>query len=113
VSQEKVFGSNLSLVQDLIRSQLDDTQLDLWRDLVWEEMSERCVRKSWEEQILAKDIASFKAPSETPGHQEVMKRVCNHFVTATCVAMVMDGVPEYLKDICIGGCPQNEQEVLN
>ncbi len=46
VSQEKVFGSNLSLVQDLMRSQLDDMRLDLWRDLVWEEMSEASVRKS-------------------------------------------------------------------
>jgi len=46
VSQEKVFGSNLSLVQALMRSQLDDTRMDLWRDLVWEEMSEPSVRKS-------------------------------------------------------------------
>jgi hypothetical protein len=42
-----------------------------------------------------------------------MKRVCNHFVTATCVAMVMNGVPEYLKDMWIGGCPKDEQELLN
>jgi hypothetical protein len=46
VSQEKVFGSNLLLVQDLMRSQLDDMWMDSWRDLVWEEMSEPSVRKS-------------------------------------------------------------------
>jgi len=46
VSQEKVFGSNLSLVQDLMRSQLDDMWMDSWRDLVWEEMPEPSVRKS-------------------------------------------------------------------
>jgi hypothetical protein len=46
VSQEKVFGSNLSLVQDLMRSQLGDMWMDSWRDLVWEEMSEPSVRKS-------------------------------------------------------------------
>jgi hypothetical protein len=78
VSQEKVFGSNLSLVQDLIRSQLDDMWMDSWRDLVWEEMSEPSLRKSWEEKICANDIACFKAPLKTPGHQEVLKRVCNH-----------------------------------
>jgi len=46
VSQEKVFGRKLSLVQDLMRSQLDDTWMDSWKDLVWEEMSEPSVRKS-------------------------------------------------------------------
>jgi hypothetical protein len=46
VSQEKVFGSNLSLVQELMRSQLDDMWMDSWRDLIWEEMSEPSVRKS-------------------------------------------------------------------
>ncbi len=46
VSQEKVFGSNLSLVQDLMRSQLDVMWMDSWRDLIWEAMSEPSVRKS-------------------------------------------------------------------
>ncbi len=46
VSQEKVFGSNLSLVQDLMRSLLDDMWMDSCRDLIWEEMSEPSVRKS-------------------------------------------------------------------
>jgi hypothetical protein len=46
VSQEKVFGSNLSLVQELMRSQLDDMRMDLGRDLVWEEISEPSIRKS-------------------------------------------------------------------
>jgi hypothetical protein len=45
-----------------MRSQLDDMRMDLGRDLVWEEISEPSIRKSWEEQILANEIACLETP---------------------------------------------------
>ncbi len=110
VSQEKEFVSHLSLVQDLMR--------DAW-DKVWivslKEKSEPSIRNSPQQQILANDIASFKAPSETPGHQHVMKRVCNHLSAIAGKAMTMclyDPGPENLKDMWIRDCPKNEQEMI-
>jgi hypothetical protein len=114
VSQEKEFVSNLSRVQDLMRSQWDDRWMVPQTDLLWEEISESSIRNSQKWQILANDIASFKAPSETPGHQDVMKRVCKHLIDVTRHAMVMvdfDYHPK-LKDMWIRGCPKNKQEML-
>jgi hypothetical protein len=93
VSQEKEFVSNLSRVQDLMIYPLD------------------------EQQMLANDIASFKAPSETPGHQDVMKRVCNHLSEIAAKAIMMhlcdpDPDPENFKDMWIRGCPKNKKEML-
>jgi hypothetical protein len=116
VSQEKEFGSNLSRVGELMRSEWheivwdDKPDMKLWNDL-WVDMCEPTVRASQEQQILANDIAFFKAPLETPGHQEVMKRICNHLVGIAGRAMVKD-CPEFLKDMWIAGCPKNEQEML-
>ncbi|CAM6055233.1 unnamed protein product [Sphagnum tenellum] len=62
--------------------------------------------KSQEQQILANDIASFKATSESPGHQEVIKRVCNHFVGIAHEAMeeMMESDPQKnVKEMWIGG----------
>jgi hypothetical protein len=117
VSQEKEFGSNLSRVGELMRSEWPeikwDAKLDmrLWNDL-WAYMCEPSVRTSQEQQILANDIAFFKAPLETPGHQEVMKRICNHLVGIAGHAMSVKDCPEFLKDMWIGGRPKNEQEML-
>jgi hypothetical protein len=119
VSQEKEFGNNLSRVGKLMRSQWDnisqdEPEMDLWNHL-WEKMCQPSVRTSQEQQVLANDIAFFKAPLETPGHQEVMKRICNHFVDIARHAMSVVSVkdfPEFLKDMWIGGCPKNEQEML-
>jgi hypothetical protein len=119
VSQEKEFGNNLSRVGQLMRSQWDnisqdEPEMDLWNHL-WEKMCQPSVRTSQEQQVLANDIAFFKAPLETPGHQEVMKRICNHFVDIARHAMSVVSVkdfPEFLKDMWIGGCPKNEQEML-
>ncbi len=115
VSQEKEFVSNLSRVQDLMRSQWDDRWMVPQTDLLWEEISESSIRNSQKWQILANDIASFKAPSETPGHQDVMKRVCNHLSEIAGHAMTMrcyDPDPENFKDMWIRGCPKNKQEML-
>jgi hypothetical protein len=113
VSQEKEFVSNLSRVQGLMRGQCDDIWRSSLRDLVWEEMFEPSIRNSQKQQILANDIASFKAPSETPGHQDVMKRVCNHLSDIAGHAMVMDPYdPENFKDMWTRGCPKNKEEML-
>jgi hypothetical protein len=113
MSQEKEFVSNLSRVQGLMRGQCDDMVRSSRRDLVWEEMFEPSIRNSQKQQILANDIASFKAPSETPGHQDVMKRVCNHLSDIAGHAMLIDPYdPENFKDMWIRGCPKNKQEML-
>jgi hypothetical protein len=122
VSQEKEFGSNLSRVGELVRSEWHkinwlaiqseaQVKMELWFKL-WTKMCEPSVRTSREQQILANDIAFFKAPSETPGHQEVMKRICNHLVGIAGHAMFMKDCPESVKDMWIRGCPKNEQEML-
>jgi len=111
VSQEKEFVSNLSRVQGLMRDQCDDIE----EDSVWDEIFEPSIGNSPKQQILANDIASFKAPSETPGHQDVMKRVCKHLSDFACRDMGMictDDDAENLKDMWIRGCPKNEQEML-
>jgi hypothetical protein len=64
-SQEKEFGNNLSWIQHLMMSR--------WHG--WSVERERL-----EQQILANDVASFKATSESLGHREAIKRVCSHFV---------------------------------
>jgi hypothetical protein len=113
VSQEKEFVSNLSRVQDLMRDQWDDRWIVALKDPVWREMSEPS--NSQMQQILANDIASFKAPSENPAHQDVMKRVCNHLSFLALFTMVLYGSiddPEILKDMWIRGCPKNKQEML-
>ncbi len=94
VSQEKEFVSNLSRVQDLMRGQWDMESNDLEK--------------------LANYIAFFKAPSETPGHQDVMKRLCNHLRDNAAHAMVMPPYdPENFKDMWISrACAKNEQEML-
>ncbi len=110
VSQEMEFGSNLSRVGKLMSSAWHEMERDnnLWNGLwPWEPS----VRASQEQQILANDIAFFEAPLETPGHREVMKRICNHLVSIATHAMVKD-CPVFLKDMWIGGCPKNEQEML-
>jgi hypothetical protein len=117
VSQEKEFGSNLSRVGKLMTKAWqkmywgDKLNMKLW-NVMWEEMCEPSVRTSQEQQILANDIAFFKAPLETPGHQEVMKRICNHLVGIAGHAMSVKNCPEFLKDMWIGGRPKNEQEML-
>jgi hypothetical protein len=110
VSQEKEFVSNLSRVQGLMRGQCYDIVRSSRRGLVWAEIFEPSI----EQQILANDIASFKAPSETPGHQDVMKRVCKHLSDIAGHAMVMYPYddPEIFKDMWIRGCPKNKQEML-
>jgi hypothetical protein len=116
VSQEKEFGSNLSRVGELMRSKWheikwdDELNMKLWNGL-WVDMCEPSGRRSQEQQILANDIAFFKAPLETPGHQ-VMKRICNHLVGIAGHAMSVKDCPEFLKDMWIGVCPKNEQEML-
>ncbi len=113
VSQEKDFVSNLSRVQGLMRDQCNGIWSAPETDLVLEEMSEPSIRNSQKEQILANDIASFKAPSETPGHQDVMKRICKHLSEIAAHAMVMGRHnPENFKDMWIRGCPKNKQEML-
>jgi len=115
VSQEKEFGSNLSRVGELMRHEWhtiewdDELEMGMWNDL-WVHMCEPSVRTSQQQQILANDIAFFKAPLETPGHQEVMKRICNHLVGIA--GHVMSYCPELVKGMWIGGCPKNKQEML-
>ncbi|CAM6045628.1 unnamed protein product [Sphagnum compactum] len=117
VSQEKEFGNNLSRVGKLMRNDWhgiewdEELEMGLWNDL-WENLCKPSVRTSQEQQILANDIAFFKAPLETPGHQEVMKRICNHLVGIAGHAMSVKDCPEFLKDMWIGGRPKNEQEML-
>ncbi|CAM6045627.1 unnamed protein product [Sphagnum compactum] len=113
VSQEKEFVTNLSRVQDLMRGQWNDMWAVSPKDQVWEEGTEPFFRNSRKQQILANDIASFKAPSETPGHQEVMKTVCKHLSDVAHHAMVIyPDETENCKDMWIRGCPKNEQEML-
>jgi hypothetical protein len=108
VSQEKEFVSNLSRVQGLMR--LDDIWSASPNNMDFEEMFQPRIRNSQKEQIiLANDIASFKAPSETPVHQDVMKRVCNHLSDIARHAMAMN---HYDPDMWIRGCPKNKQEML-
>jgi len=117
VSQEKEFRNNLSRVGKLMRNQWQnirwdgELELELWNDL-WENVCQPSVRTSQGQQILANDIAFFKAPLETPGHQEVMKRICNHLVDIARHAMSVKDCREFLKDMWIGGCSKNEQEML-
>jgi len=116
VSQEKEFGRNLSRVGKLMRSAWHrikwdaDLNMELWNCL-WEAMTEPWFKTS-QEQILANDIAFFKAPLETPGHQEVMKRICNHLVGIARHAIRANDCPEFVKDMWIGDQPKNEQEML-
>jgi len=111
VSQEKDFVNNLSRFQGLIRDQCNCIRSASETCLVLKEMSG--IRNSQKEQILANDIASFKAPSETPGHQNVMKRICKHLSEIAVHAMVMGRHdPEKFKDMWIRGCPKNKQEML-
>jgi len=117
VSQEKEFGSNLSRVGELMRSEWhkikwdDELYTHVWNDL-WVDMCEPSVRASQEQQVLANDIAFFKAPLETPGHREVMKRICKHLVYIAGRAMLVNDWPEFLKDMWIGGCPKNEEMLI-
>ncbi len=118
VSQEKEFGSNLSRIGEQVRSVWhemvwkDERNMKLWNGL-WVFMCEPPVRTSQERQILAKDIAFFKAPLETPGHQEVMKRICNHLVGIARHAMWGDEYCcEFLKDMWVGGHPKNEEMLM-
>jgi len=95
LSQEKEFGNNLSRLQRLMVRQL--------------------ALESQEQQILANDIASFKATSESPGHQEVIKRVCNHFVGIA--REVMEDMMEFnpqkdVKEMWIGGHLECDRETL-
>ncbi|KAH9574019.1 hypothetical protein CY35_01G032700 [Sphagnum magellanicum] len=116
VSQEKEFGSNLSRVGKLMSKRHNMTWDDALDMHLWHilrvDMCEPSVWTSQEQQILANDIAFFKAPLETPGHQEVMKRICNHLVGIAGHAMLVNDCHEFLKDMWIGGHPKNEQEML-
>ncbi len=99
-SQEKEFGNNLSRIQHLMVSRWDGWSVE---------------RERQEQQILANDVAYFKATSESPGHQEVIKRVCSHFVGMAHHAMkVMVNLhSQCLKDLWIGGHLKCEQVMLN
>jgi hypothetical protein len=117
VSQEKEFGDNLSRVGKLMRKEWDELswgdvqEIEVLNDL-WETVCQPSVRTSQEQQILANDIAFFKAPLENPGHQEVMKRICNHLVGIARHAMFVKDCPEFLKDMWIGGRPKNEEMLI-
>ncbi len=97
-SKDKEFVNNLLRLQDIMMSSWDG----------WSE------RESQEQQILANDVASFKATSESPGHQEMIKRICSHFVgMAHCVMENMRALDsQHLKDMWIGGHLKSEQEML-
>jgi len=113
VSREKEFVSNLYRVQDLMRSQWDDRSMVRRMDLLWDGMSEPSIRDSPNWLVLANDIASFKAPSGTPGHQDVMERVCSNLrLIALCAMLRDDYFCENYKDMWIRGCPKNKQEML-
>jgi hypothetical protein len=107
VSQEKAFVSNLYRVQDLMSGQWNYS----WTGEPLEEMSETST-KTRQMQVLANDIASFKAPSETPGHQNVMKMVCKNLSELALCGMVKHDDRENFKDMWIRGCPKNKQEML-
>ncbi|CAM6021217.1 unnamed protein product [Sphagnum balticum] len=95
LSQEKEFGNNLSRFQRIMVSQF--------------------ALESQEQQILANDIASFKATSESPGHQEVIKRVCNYFVGIAHEAledMINHHPQKNVKDMWIGGHLECDRETL-
>jgi len=94
LSQEKEFGNNLSRFQRIMVSQFD--------------------LMSQDEQILANDIASFKATSESPGHQEVMKRVCNYFVGIAREVMkdMMELDPGGVEEMWTGGHLECDRERL-
>jgi len=97
-SKEKEFVNNLLRLQEIMMS-------------MWDGWSERKIQ---EQQILANDVASFKATSESPGHQEVIKRICSHFVgIAHCVMEDMAAFDsQQFKDMWIGGHLKSEQEML-
>jgi hypothetical protein len=113
VRQEKEFVSNLSRVQDVMRGHLGMWIIFSLKDHAWKDWSEPSIRESQKQQLLANDIAFFKAPLETPGHQDVLKRVCNHLSHNAGRAMLMgpDG-PENFQDMWIRGCPQTKREML-
>jgi hypothetical protein len=94
LSQEKEFGNNLSRVQRVLIKQ--------------------SFMGSEGQQILANDIASFKATSESPGHQEVIKRVCNYFVSIAHIAMddIMNLHPQFAKEMWIAGHLECDREPL-
>jgi hypothetical protein len=95
LSQEKEFGNNLSRLQRIMVRQF--------------------AMGSQEQRILANDIASFKATSESPGHQEVIKRVCNYFVGIAHEAMkdMMEFDPQKnVKEMWIGGHLECDRETL-
>ncbi len=94
LSQEKEFGNNLSQVQHVLIRQ--------------------SVMESEEQQILANDIASFKATSESPGHQEVIRRICNYFVSIARVAMddIMKLYPQLAEEMWIAGHLECDREQL-
>jgi hypothetical protein len=95
LSQEKEFGNNLSRFQRIMVRQF--------------------ALGSQDQQVLANDIASFKATSESPGHQEVIKRVCNHFVGFAHGAMedMMKFHPQdNVKEMWIGGHLECDRETL-
>jgi hypothetical protein len=87
LSQEKEFGNNLSRVQRVL------------------------IRQS----LMENDIASFKATSESPGHQEVIKRVCNYFVSIAHVAMddIMKLHPQFTKEMWIGGLECDREDLID
>ncbi len=71
-------------------------------------------RERQEQQILANDVVS-KATSESPGHQEVIKRVCSHFVGTAhrAIEAMVNLHSQCLKDMWIGGHLKCEQVMLN
>jgi hypothetical protein len=77
----------------------------------WDGWSEREIQ---EQRILANDVASFKATSKSPRHQEVIKRICSHFVGFSCCVKEYMAVyfSQQLKDMWIGGHLKSEQEML-
>ncbi len=99
-SQEKEFGNNLSRIQHLMMSSWDGWSVE---------------RERQEQQILANDVASFKATSESPGHQEVIKRICSYFVgmARRAIKVMVNLHSQCLKDMWIGGHLKCEQVMLN
>ncbi len=91
LSQEKEFGNNLQRV--LIR---------------------HSGMESIGHQIFANDIASFKATSESSWHREVIKRVCNYFVSIAHLAMddIMKLHPQFAKEMWIAGHLECDREPL-
>ncbi|CAK9189659.1 unnamed protein product [Sphagnum troendelagicum] len=97
-SKEKEFVNNLLRIQDIMMSR-------------WNGWSEREIQ---EQRILANDVTSFKATSKSPRHQEVIKRICSHFVGFSCCVMEDTAVyhSQQLKDMWIGDHLKSEQEML-